>query len=124
MILYVIFWSDDFEGTMLRKNYNSAWIKTIQIGPPQDQITSYKYIYVVAFGRKGDDYDNINLIHNNELQQLSQSTYRYFGASHARQNIPVVVETMTILVNRLERCIINNILIHAGLSTKRWGYVA
>ena len=48
--------------------------------------------------------------------------YGYFGASHIHQNIPVVIETMTILADRPKRGTINNILNHASLSKKRWGY--
>ena len=52
MILYLLFWSDDFEGAMLRKNKKSVWIKTVTICPPRDQITSTKYMYVVGIGCK------------------------------------------------------------------------
>ena len=100
MILYVISWSDDFEGAILRQNRKSVWIKNITICPPQDQITSSKYSYVIALGRKGSSHDEINPIYNNELQQLVHCTYRYVGASHVRQNILVVVETMAILVDK------------------------
>ena len=82
MILYVIFWSDNFKGAMLRKNKNSAWIKTITICPSQDQITSFKYTHAIALGRKGSYYDEINITHNIELQQLSQCMYCCFGTSH------------------------------------------
>ena len=83
MILYVNFWSDISEGTMLHKNKTSVLMQTITICPPQDQITSSKYTYVIDLERKEFDHDKINLIHNNKLQQLAQCTYDcYFGASH------------------------------------------
>ena len=47
----------------------------------------------------------------------------YFGASCIRQNKPVLVKTMTVLVGRPERCTNNNILWHAVPSTKRLGHV-
>ena len=39
MILYLLFWSDDFEGAMLRKNRKSVWIKTVTIFTLRDQVT-------------------------------------------------------------------------------------
>ena len=48
MILYLVFWSDDFEGSMLRKNKNSVWIKTVTISPPHDQQKSANYTYVFS----------------------------------------------------------------------------
>ena len=50
VIFYVIFWSDDFEGAMFCKNKNYVQIKTINICPLQDQITSSRYTYAVALG--------------------------------------------------------------------------
>ena len=124
MILYLIFWSDDFEGSMLRKNKNSVWIKTVTISPPPDQQTSTKYTYVIAMGRKDNDHDEVNKIHNEELEQLNKCTFRYYGASHVRRNIPVIVQTLAVLADRPERCSMNFILGHNGTTTKRWGYAA
>ena len=124
MILYLLFWSDDFEGSMLRKNKNSIWLKTVTICPPHDQVTSTKFTYVVAIGRKGSDHDEINKLHNAELEQLNQCTYRYFGAPHIRRNIPVIVKVMAVLADRPERCSMNYILQHNGLTTKRWRHAA
>ena len=73
MILYLLFWSDDFEGAMLRKNKKSVWIKTVTICPPRDKITSTKYKYVVGIGRKRYDHDEINTLHKNGLHQLKNS---------------------------------------------------
>ena len=122
MILYLLFWSDDFEGAMLRKNKRSVWIKTVTICPPRDQVTSTKYTYVVGIGRKGPHHDEINKLHNKELHQLHKCTYRYYGAKHIRQNVPVIVKTMAVLADRPERCSINSILQHNGSTTKRWRY--
>ena len=122
MILYLLFWSDDFEGAMLRKNKKSVWIKTVTICPPHDQVTSTKFTYVIAIGRKGFDHDEINILHNKELQQLNKCTYRYYGAPSVRHNIPVIVKTMAVLADRPERSSMNHILSHNGLTTKRWGY--
>lgn len=124
MILYLIFWSDDFEGSMLRKNKNSVWIKTVTISPPPDQQTSTKYTYVIAMGRKSNNHDEVNKIHNEELEQLNKCTFRYYGASHVRRNIPVIVQTLAVLADRPERCSMNFILGHTGTTTKRWGYAA
>ena len=122
MILYLLFWSDDFEGSMLRKNKNSVWLKTVTICPPHDQVTSTKYTYVIAIGRKGSDHDEINKLHNEELEQLNKCTYRYYGASNVRRNIPVIVKVMAVLADRPERSSMNYILQHNGTTTKRWRY--
>ena len=122
MILYLLFWSDDFEGSMLRKNKNSVWLKTVTICPPHDQVTSTKFTYVIAIGRKGSDHDEINKLHNEELKQLQKCSHRYYGASHIRRNIPVIVKVMAVLANRPQRCSMNYILQHNGTTTKRWMY--
>ena len=108
MILYMLFCSD--EGAILRKNKKSVWIKTVTIFLPRDQFTSTKYTYVVGIGRKRYDHDEINIFHNNELQQLNKCTYRYYGVKHIKYNVPVIVKTMTVLAARPERCAINYIL--------------
>ena len=122
MILYLLFWSDDFEGAMLRKNKNSVWLKTVSICPPHEQVTSTKFTYVIAIGRKGSDHDEINKLHIEELKQLQKCKNRYYGASHIRRNIPVIVKVMAVLADRPERCSMNYILQHNGTTTKRWMY--
>ena len=109
---------------MLRKNKNSVWIKTVTISPPHDQQTSTKYTYVIAMGRKNANHDEVNTIHNMELEELNKCTFRYYGASHVRRNIPVIVKTLAVLADRPERCAMNYILSHTGATTKRWGYAA
>ena len=122
MILYLLFWSDDFEGAMLRKNKNSVWLKTVSICPPHEQVTSTKFTYVIAIGRKGSDHDEINKLHIEELKQLQKCSSRYYGASHIRRNIPVIVKVMAVLADRPERCSMNYILQHNETTTKRWRY--
>ena len=53
---------------------------------------------------------------------MNKCTYRYYGAKHIRQNVPVIVKTMAVLSDRPERCAITSILGHNGLTTKRWRY--
>ena len=53
MILYLLFWSDDFEGAMLRKNKNKpVWIKTLTIFPLHDEIRSTTLIYSIVISCK------------------------------------------------------------------------
>ena len=68
------------------------------------------------------DHDEINTLHNNEMHQLNKCTYRYYGAKHIRQYVPVIVKTIDVLADRPERCAITSILGHNGLTTKRWRY--
>ena len=42
--------------------------------------------------RKDTNHDEFNTIHNMELEQLNKCTFRYYGASHVRRNIPVIVK--------------------------------
>ena len=114
MMLYLLFWSDDFEGAMLRKNKKSVWLKTVTICPPHDQVTSTKFTYVIAIGRKGFDHDEINILHNKELQTLNKCTYRYCGAPSMRHNILVIVKTMEVLADRPEGSSMNHIISHTG----------
>ena len=120
MILYLLFWSDDFEEAMLCKTKNSVWIKTVTICPPQYQITSSKYTYVLTIGRKGAPHKEVNITHNTELTDLSFCGYRYFGGNSVQYNITVVIVTLAVLADRPERSGMNFILSHNGLSTKRW----
>lgn len=124
LIFYVTFWSDDFEGAMLRKNKKSIWIKTITICPPSNQTTSTKYTYVLAIGRKGSNHDEINVLHNDELYKLQQCTYRYYGVPKYKRMVPIIVKTIAILSDRPERSSVTYILQHNGITTRRWRYAA
>ena len=72
MILYITFWSDDFEATQIKKNRNSIWIKTVTICPPEDQTTSPKYTYLLAMGRKQDNHDHVNDVICEEIKELAK----------------------------------------------------
>ena len=122
MMLYLTLWSDDFEATSLRKNVHSTWIKTVTISPPHNELTSTKYNYILAIGRKNMDHDIVNDQINKELEELGKVSYRYYGKM--KKNVPVAVKVLAISADRPERSTMNHILNHAGLSTRRWRYSA
>ena len=122
LILYITFWSDDFEPNQHRKTKGSMWIKTVTICPPSNMSTSPKYTYILALSKKGIDHDVINDIFNKELKELSKCSYRYHGK--IKKNIPVIVEVLAVLADRPERCSMNSLLQHNGVNTKRWRYSA
>ena len=124
LIFYVTFWSDDFEGAMLRKNKKSIWVKTITICPPSNETTSTKYTYVLAIGRKGTNHDEINVLHNTELYKLQKCTYRYYGVPKYNKMVPIIVKTIAVLSDRPERSSMTHILQHNGTTIKRWRYAA
>ena len=72
MILYLLFWSDDLKELYCVKIKKSVWLKTVTIFPPHEQVTSTKFTYVIAIGCKGFNHDEINILHNKELQQLNK----------------------------------------------------
>ena len=52
MILYMSIWSDDFEASTHRSNDCLIWIKIVKISPPSNQMTSPKYTFLLAIGRR------------------------------------------------------------------------
>ena len=76
----------------------AGWIKTITKSPPPDQQTSTKYTYVITMGRKGNDHNEVNTIHNEELEQLKNCAFRYYGASQVRRNMPVMLKNWQYLL--------------------------
>ena len=60
----------------------SVWIKTVTTCSSQDQITSSNYTHVLAIGRKSTIHNEVNLIHNTKLKDLSRYCYTYFGAAN------------------------------------------
>ena len=108
MILFLTFWSDNFEATALRKNTHSTWIKTVAICPPPSNMTSTPYNYLVAIGRKNDNHDKNNSIFNYELQQLEKVQYRYYGK--LKKNLPVIVKVLAMSADRPERSSMNHVI--------------
>ena len=122
LILYITFWSDDFEPNQHRKTKGSMWLKTVTICPPSTMTTSPKYTYILSLSKKGKDHDVVNDIFNEELRELSKCSHRYHGK--IKKNIPVIVEVLAVLADRPERCAMNSLLQHNGTNTKRWRYSA
>lgn len=67
--LYVIFWSDDFEVTNIKKR-QSVWVHTITIFPPAEYSTSARYTHALSLGMKGVNHDSIIEMYHNELTEL------------------------------------------------------
>ena len=122
MVLFLTIWSDDFESNSLMKAKHSTWIKTVSICPPAREMTSSKYTYLLAIGRKGTHHDSYNAILHDELHSLQQIKYRYYGKTN--KNIPVAVKVLAMSADRPERSALNHVLGHNGLNTRRWRYSA
>ena len=118
MILSLLFWSDDFEVAMLRKNKKSGWLKTVTIFPLHNQVTSKQFKYIIAIGYKSFEHDEINILHDKEVQKFTRYTYQYYGAPYVRHNIAVIGKTRTVLVDTPKRSSMNYILSHQKLTTK------
>jgi len=73
-------------------------------------------------GRKGMNHDIIRKYFCQQMIELGKMKYRYV-AKYGKK-IPVVLKTLAIIADRPERCNLNCILSHTGLTTKRWLYSA
>jgi len=120
MVIYITFWSDDFEASLLRGNQKSIWIKTVTINSMEYESTSSKYTYAIAIGRKKADHELVNKLFNCEIMKLEKCVPRYIGK--LKSKYPVIVKTFVISADRPERSSLNNILGHTGVNTKRWKY--
>ena len=121
LILYLSFWSDDFDAFTHRKT-KSIWIKTVTICPPSDQMTSPNYTFLLAIGRKGQNHDLINEIFMKEIKDLERCKVRYCGQS--KSNVQVVVKVLSVLYDRPERSAVTLVQHHTALNSRRWGYSA
>ena len=122
LIIPIILWSDDFEPNHVKQHKKSTWIKTVTVAPPHDCQTSSKHTFVIALGPKDKDHEQINVHFFEELKRLETPTYMYCRATNT--NIPVVVKILAISADRPERCALNCMLGHGGLTTRRWRYSA
>ena len=119
-VLFVTFWSDDFEVNHTRKNRNSTWIKTMSIvGSKQTQTSPY-HTQLIAIGHKGDNHNNINAHINKELLELRN--HHYYYVNQTQSTLPIVVYPLAVLADRPERCTLNATLSFSGNSTRRWLY--
>ena len=60
-VLFVTFWSDDFEVNHTRKNRNSTWIKTMTLIGSNETKTSKFHTQLVAIGKKGTNHNSVNV---------------------------------------------------------------
>ena len=119
-VIFVTFWSDDFEVNHTRRNHNSTWIKTMSIVSSTKTDISKHYTNVVALGNKGYTHDLINERINDELIELQKINYYY--VSQKKAMLPIVVYPLAVLADRPERCSLNHTLSFSGNSTRRWLY--
>ena len=119
-ILFVTFWSDDFEVNHTRRNRSSTWVKTMTINASKDTAISKHYSTVIALGHKGDNHDTINAHINDELIALQEIKLYYVFQKDS--TIPVIVHPLAVLADRPERCTLNSTLSYSGKSTRRWLY--
>ena len=92
------------------------------VAPPYDCQTSSKHTYVIALGPKDKNHETVNEYFVNELKQLQSPTFMYCKAVNA--DIPVIVKVLAISADRPERCALNSMLGHGGMTSRRWRYSA
>lgn len=119
LILYVIFWSDDFEVIHTKKR-NSVWIMTVTVSTPHRYSSSPRYNHSLSLGFKG--MDPILYHYFEELKELNKCNYMFCGRTN--KLIPVVVKLLIYADDLPERSSINCILSHNGKSTCLWLYSA
>ena len=83
MLFYVIFWSNDFEVTHIKKHH-SVWIHTVTICPPDHSITSPRYTHALSLSTKGHNHDNILGMYHDELNELNTCNYMWYGKKVAQ----------------------------------------
>ena len=71
------------------------------IYPSSNQMTSPKYTFLLAIGRKGQYHDLVNERFNKEIHDLEKCTMRYYGREKC--NIPMVVKELSVLCYQFER---------------------
>ena len=117
MILYLTFWSDDFQVNLHRGNEKSVWIKTVSVNAINFESTSTKFTYILCLGRKQTSHESINNIIYKEITKLQKCQLRYYG--RLKMQYPVIVKPYLISADRPERSSLTCILSHTGLNTKR-----
>ncbi len=117
-IMFVTFWSDDFEVNHTRKNRSSTWIKTMTLVTLSKTNTSKHYTHLVAIGHKGCSHTKVNAHIHTELLLLQKVNYYYMNTKQAL--IPVIIYPLVVLTDRPERCSLNSTLSFAGIATRRW----
>jgi len=119
-VMFVTFWSDDFEINHTRRNHSSTWIKTMSFVASKETSISKHYTNVVALGHKNDNHDIINGRINEELLLLQEVNQCY--VAQLQENIPIVIYPLAVLADRPERCALNHTLSYSGNATRRWLY--
>lgn len=119
-VLFVTFWSDDFEVNHTRRNRNSTWIKTMTLAGRKSTQTSKHYSHVVALGNKGSNHAIVNAQINQEIKSLQTINYYYVHVFGSIQ--PVIIQPLVVLADRPERCSLNETLSYTGNATRRWMY--
>lgn len=93
MVLYITFWSDNFEVTHV-KSTSSVWIHTVTVCPPPDQATSPRYTHALPISQKVEKYDSILAMYHHELKELNKCNSMYDG--NTKKMIPVIVKLLVI----------------------------
>ena len=69
LILYLSFWSDDFDAFTHQKT-KSIWIKKVRMCPPRDQMTSLNFTFLLAIGPTSQNYYVINELFMKDIEDL------------------------------------------------------
>ena len=82
-ILFVSFWSDNFEVQHTRKKRSLTWIKTMNLVSTRKTNTSKQCTQLVAIGRKGNNHMIVNA-------QINNVQVKFQEASHYHAHVKAV----------------------------------
>jgi hypothetical protein len=78
---WVCFWSDSFLRWFVKQKDNSAWILTVTIFPPLNEMNSGRYTHVLAMGKSSEDHTSVIEYYYREVKKLMNGVHTYFGAT-------------------------------------------
>ena len=102
---YFYFWSDSFLRCFVKQKDNSVWILTVTVCPPQKEISTGKYTFVLAMGRSGADHTPVFEHYYKEAYELMKGFKCYLGISN--DIVDVGFGLLNHLADRPERKLLN-----------------
>lgn len=119
---YLIFWSDGFVTSWVKRKDGSCWCMTVTVAPPHDNDRSIFHTHCIALGRKGGDHNKVIVEKLDELDEIRKRKMRYDGITGKWINTSF--DIIMYMADRPERNEILRTLSHQGVSSKRFRYAA
>ena len=119
---YLIFWSDGFLTSFVKKKDNSCWCMTVTVAPPLDNQRSIFHTHCISLGTKNGDHDVVILEKLEELEMIRKGKWRYDGRK--KSWVFTSFDIIVYMGDRPEKHEVLHTLNHAGLTSKRMRYAA